>query len=502
MADSLLSAAGLVKRFGTVCALDHVGLELRPGEIHALVGENGAGKSTLARILSGLSRADEGEIRLDRERYVPTGRVDAERLGVRIVLQELNLIPTLSVAENLFLRKMPQRLGFIDRRTLSDRAQVLLGRVGLADLDPSRPVEGLGIGARQMIEIASAFSEECKVLILDEPTAALADAEAERLFEYVLRLKAAGTAIVYVSHRMEEIRRLADRITVLRDGRLVDSRPAAELSLDDVIRLMVGREIGQGVWRAKEPGRVALRVSGLKQPPAVREVSLEVREGEIVGIAGLMGSGRTETLRALFGADRRRGGDVYLGDADRPARLRNTTDAVRSGVALLTEDRKDQGLLLSRPIRENVTLTHVRRFAAIGGLIRARREAAEAETLTRRLDVRCRSIEQTAGELSGGNQQKVVFAKWLNADCNVLLVDEPTRGVDVGAKFEIYGLLNELASQGKAVLMASSDLPELMSICDRILVMCRGRVTASFERGQWTADGIMAAAIGGEETRN
>jgi len=497
MTHRLFEAEGLVKRFGSTTALDDVQLYLAPGEIHALVGENGAGKSTLASILCGLSRPDRGQMRLSGNPFAPPSRVEAERLGVRIVMQELNLIGTLSVAENLFLRKLPRKFGIIDYPRLHRQAQLLLHRVGLDNIDPKWPVESLGVGIRQMIEIAAALSEECRLLILDEPTAALTGGETELLFSHLLRLKQAGTAIVYVSHRMEEIKRMADRITILRDGKLVSSQPANELSLDDVIRLMVGREVGREVWCPKQRGKAALQVTRLRSEPVVKDVSFELFEGEILGVAGLMGSGRTETVRAVFGADHRSAGEMYLDGSVHPARIRGTSDAVQAGLALLTEDRKDQGLLLTRPIRENVTLPQLRQLARSGGWIRRRKENGRAEGLVKQLDVRCRSIEQTVGELSGGNQQKVVFAKWIGTDCRVLLVDEPTRGIDVGAKFEIYSLLNSLASQGKAIMVVSSDLTELMAICDRILVMSVGQVAANFRRGEWTADSIMSAALSG-----
>jgi len=495
VADPFFAASRLVKRFGNTLALNEVGIELAAGEILALVGENGAGKSTLASILGGLTKPEGGSMRLGGEAYSPSSRVDAERLGVRIVLQELNLIGTLSVAENLFLRRMPRKFGLIDIGGLHAQARELLARVGLEKLDPSCPVGSLGTGTRQMIEIAASLAEDCRLLILDEPTAALTEVETERLFDHVLRLKKGGTAVIYVSHRMEEIQRLADRIAILRDGKLVASRPAAGVSLDEVIRLMVGREVGTGVWCAKRKRDVALRVTGLRRGSAVKDVSFDLFQGEILGVAGLMGSGRTETVRAVFGADRKDAGEIFLAGSQAP--IKSTGEAVRRGVALLTEDRKDQGLLLPRPIRENVTLPRLRTFARRGGWIRLGAESTAAQSLTKRLDVRCRSIEQPVAELSGGNQQKVVFAKWIGADSEVLLIDEPTRGVDVGAKFEIYRILNELARKGKAILVVSSDLPELMALCDRIMVMSAGRVAATFARGEWSADRIMAAALSG-----
>ena len=495
--EALLTTVGLCKSYAAP-VLREVDFDLRAGEVHALVGENGAGKTTLARILAGLTQADSGRMLLRGRPFAPAHRLDAERHGVRMVMQELHLVANLTVAENIFLGALPRRFGIVHYGRLNAEARAPMGRVGLADVSPERPVKTLGVGQQQLVEIAAGLSRRCDVLILDEPTAALTDAEVELLFEQVARLKASGVGILYISHRLEEIQRIADRITVLRDGAVIGTRRAGEVALDEIIRMMVGRELGEAHPRDKATGgTVALRVVGLSRGQAVRDVTFEVREGEILGLAGLMGSGRTETLRAIFGADRPDAGQIYLFGSDRPARLRSPRDAVRQGIALLTEDRKGQGLLLPLSVRVNLTLAHLRDVARLGGWLDPAREEAVAARFLDALSVRCRSAEQRVAELSGGNQQKVVLAKWLYRDCRILLCDEPTRGIDVGAKFEVYRLLGELARRGKAIVVASSDLLELLALCDRIAVLSAGRLAATFARGEWSQDKIMAAALSG-----
>jgi len=478
-------------------ALIGADLELHAGELHALVGENGAGKSTLSRIIAGLLQPTTGQMWLRGEPFAPTSRAAAQRRGVRMVTQELNLIPTLSIAENIFLDRLPQRFGFVRKGELHRRAAPLLREVGLGHLDPATPVGALGIGQQQLVEIAGGLSERSDVLILDEPTAALTDEETDLLFAHIARLKAAGAAIIYISHRMAEIARLADRVTVLRDGAVVAMRPAQGFALPEIIRLMVGRELGSAAGRTSTfvKGDVALRVDRLSSPPAVREVSFTLHRGEILGFAGLMGSGRTETLRAIFGADPRASGEVYLNGSDTPANIRSPRDAVRAGLALLTEDRKGQGLLLPWSIERNITLNSLSRLRNPAGFIRGRREREAAQALAGRLAIRCGSVAQGVGELSGGNQQKVVIAKWLQRDCDILLFDEPTRGIDIGAKFEIYALLRDLASRGKAVLVVSSELPELLAVCDRIAILSAGLLVAEYEAAEFDPDRIMTAAL-------
>ncbi len=495
--DILLRVTGLGKSYAGPVLAD-VSLDLRVGEVHALVGENGAGKSTFSRILAGLTQPDGGTMLLRGAAYAPQTKREAERHGVRMVLQELNLIGNLTVAESIFVERLPHRWGWIDQHRLHQDAREILARVGLADLDPGCLVRTLGVGQQQLVEIAAGLSQRCDLLILDEPTAALTDPEIERLFQQITRLKAAGTCVLYISHRMEEILRISDRISVLRDGLLVATHAARGTSLGEIVREMVGRDLGEAFQREPQtPGPVALRVRGLCCGPAVRDVSFEVRRGEILGFAGLMGSGRTETMRALFGADRPDAGETFLRDADTPVAIRSPRDAVRHGLALLTENRKEQGLWLPLPIRSNLTMMCLKGLSRACGWVQARRERQEAHRWTRNLSVRCASLEQPVVELSGGNQQKVVIARWLFRDCDILIFDEPTRGIDVGAKFEIYEWLSRLAAQGKAIVVVSSDLKELLALCDRIAVMSAGRMAGTFRRGEWTQDAIMAAALSG-----
>jgi ribose transport system ATP-binding protein len=491
----VLVAEALGKSYG-VPVLEDVSLDLRPGEVHAIVGENGAGKSTLARILAGLIRPDRGRITLRGQPFAPRRPGEAKSLGIAIVHQELSAIATLTVAETLFLDRLPARAGIIDQRRLREEARAVLDRVSLGELHPDRHVGTLGLGQLQLVEIAAALARHCDVLLLDEPTAALSPREADVLFTQMARLRAAGTALVLITHRLEEVARTADRISVLRDGRLVVTRPAAELSRDEIVRLMVGRDLAEPPPRpAATAGDIALRVEGLSGP-CFRDVSFEVRRGEILGLAGLMGAGRTEVLRAVFGADHATAGRVFVGPgAATPARIASPADAVRMGLALLTEDRKTQGLLLPLAVRANVTLGSLRRAAGPFGHIRARVEDGLALSVVESLGVRTRSLDQPVGQLSGGNQQKVLLGRALLHDPAVLLLDEPTRGVDVGTRGEVHRLLRELATRGKAIVVASSEFEELSVLADHILVLARGRMTASFERGAWSAEAVMAAAV-------
>jgi ribose transport system ATP-binding protein len=498
MTDSvpLLRVRGLTKSYAAPVLTD-LDLDLPRGEVHALAGENGAGKTTFSRILAGLTAADTGTVTLDGEPYAPRTKAEAERRGVRLVMQELNLIGNLTVAESVFLGHLPHRWGWIDRRALHARARAALARVGLGNIDLGSPVGALGVGQQQLVEIAAGLSQTCALLILDEPTAALTDPEIDRLFAQIAQLKAAGTTVLYISHRLEEIQRIADRISVLRDGCLVTTLPVAGLCLDEVVRQMVGRPLGRFQHRPSRPGPVALRVEGLRRFPEVRDVSFAVRRGEILGFAGLMGCGRTEAMRAMVGADRRDSGCVYLHGSATPARIESPRDAVRLGLALLTENRKEQGLLLPLSLRANVTLASLARLCSAGGWIRSAAERAAARRWIEALRIRCHSAEQPVRELSGGNQQKTVIARWLLRDCDILVFDEPTRGIDVGARLEIYSLLNGLADQGKALVVVSSDLKELLALCDRIAVMSAGRIAATFDRTQATPDALMNAALAG-----
>ncbi|MCO2097200.1 sugar ABC transporter ATP-binding protein [Pseudomonas aeruginosa] len=497
----LLSIRGVGKTYAQL-VLAEIDLQLFGGEVLALTGENGAGKSTLSKIVGGLERPGAGSLELLGRPYAPGSRREAEALGVRMVMQELNLLPTLSVAENLFLHDLPRRAGWIDRRRLRAAAREAMAQVGLEAIDPDTLVGDLGIGHQQMVEIARNLIGDCRLLILDEPTAMLTAREVDMLFEQVERLRERGVAIVYISHRLEELARISQRIAVLRDGRLVCVEPIERYDADQLVTLMVGRELGERFdLGPRQTGAPLLRVERLSRRGKVHEVSFEVRAGEIFGISGLIGSGRTELLRLIYGADRADGGQVLLGDPPQRLSLRSPADSVRQGVALITEDRKGEGLLLDQSISANLALGNLPALAR-HGVIDRRREEALARRQVEALRVRCADTAQAVGELSGGNQQKVVIGRWLERDCQVLLFDEPTRGIDVGAKFDIYALLAELTRRGKALVVVSSDLRELMLICDRIGVLSAGRMVDTFERDAWTQDALLAAAFAGYKKRD
>ncbi|AVS82529.1 sugar ABC transporter ATP-binding protein [Paracidovorax avenae] len=507
----LLEMLGVGKDYSATTVLHGVTLSLHAGEVLALTGENGAGKSTLSKILCGLEPATRGSLRLAGQPYAPSSRRDAEHQGVRMVMQELGLVPTLTVAENLLMGRLPHRMGWLRRRALHDAARAQLAKIGLTGIDPATPVSRLGIGQQQMVEIARNLQDDTRILVLDEPTAMLTPRETNYLFEQIARLTARGVAIIYVSHRLEELRRIADRVAVLRDGALVDARPMAGLSEADLVQRMVGRAVNDLEHRPRRTaGPVVMRVDGIGRGTAVQDVSLALRAGEVFGIAGLVGSGRTELLRLLFGADRADRGSVTLaagstasGDAAERTHargFRSPLAAIAAGIGLVSEDRKSQGLLLSQPIRVNATLSDLSAVSRAGWLRRAH-ESAVVQGFIRTLRVRCRGPEQPVGQLSGGNQQKVVFARWLHRDGRVLLLDEPTRGVDVGARADLYAELDRMAAEGRALLMVSSDLRELMAMADRIGVMSGGRLVAVFERGEWTEQSLLAAAFSEAEDR-
>ncbi|RKT27088.1 monosaccharide ABC transporter ATP-binding protein (CUT2 family) [Paraburkholderia sp. RAU2J] len=504
----VLSVSGIGKTYAEPVLAD-VSLSLRAGEVLALTGENGAGKSTLSKIIGGLVDPSAGTMRLAGDPYAPASRTEAEALGVRMVMQELNLLPTLSVAENLFLNRLPRAgafsFGWIDRRKLRENARHAMAQVGLDAIDPDTLVGELGIGHQQMVEIARNLIDDCRVLILDEPTAMLTAREVDLLFEQIDRLKSRGVALVYISHRLEELGRVAERIAVLRDGRLVHVDAMANLTSEQIVTWMVGRELGERIdLGVRNIGAPLLKVDRLARGKVVRDVSFEVRAGEIFGISGLIGAGRTELMRLIYGADPKDGGTVALaatpGAPPTPVRIDSPTDAVRAGIALITEDRKGEGLLLPQPIAANVSLGNIGSVAR-HGIVDAKRENALAKKQIDAMRIRSSGPAQIVGELSGGNQQKVVIGRWLARDCRVLLFDEPTRGIDVGAKFDIYGLMGALAREGRALVVVSSDLRELMLICDRIGVMSAGSMTGVFARDNWSQDALLAAAFAGYRSR-
>ena len=496
----LLEARKITKRFPGVLALDEVSLTLQRGEVHALAGENGAGKSTLMHILSGSLAPDAGEILLDGNPVYFRGPREAEHLGIGIIHQELSLVPNLSVAENIFLGRAPQNgLGLIDWKRMHLYAEALLKPMGL-NIDVRARVSTYPMGVQQMVEIAKALSVNASVLIMDEPTSSLTESEAEQLFVIMERLRDEGRALVYISHRMEDINRICDRVTVLRDGRWVGSEPTATLTRDRMIHWMVGREVESFYTRDPvEPGHRVLEAENITLPdpqgphPAVDDVSLSLRAGEIVGLAGLLGAGTSELLGALFGRyGRRCRGAIRIRGEVRP--IRCPKDAIRSGLALLTNDRKASGLVMPLSVTRNMTLASLWR-AASGGFLTNDSERSLAAPYREALNIKVPSMDSEVWTLSGGNQQKVILAKWLLTEPEVILLDEPTRGIDVGAKAEIYRLMNEWTRMGRAILLITSELPELLAMSDRILVMAKGKLTAELSREEATPEKVMAAAV-------
>jgi ribose transport system ATP-binding protein len=496
MSTPRLQLEHISKAFPGVQAVQDVSLEAYPGEILALVGENGAGKTTLMNVLSGAIQADAGRILLDGQVVTIDSPRRALELGITMIHQELALIPQLSVGQNIFLGREPRRRHvrwMIDWRALYRQAEAELERLGLAI--PARAlVQDLTIAQRQLVEIAKALSYNARLIILDEPTSALSEREAETLFDLMRALRAQGVTLIFISHRLEEVFKLADRIAVMRDGQLVGVAPASELTPERVVHMMVGRELREFFPKAQvEAGEVILQARGLRRGQELNGVDLILRRGEIVGMAGLVGAGRTLVARALFGADRLDAGEIRLDG--RVVHIRNPQDAIRLGIGYVPEDRKTQGLFLGQSVRSNVIvsmLQHLCRF----GFLRFRQAEAVVAGMIHRLGIRTPSAQQRVRNLSGGNQQKVVIARWMSLNPKVLILDEPTRGVDVAAKAEIHALMSQLASQGVAILMISSELPEILGVSDRILVMREGRVVAEFERAQATQEAIMRAATG------
>jgi ribose transport system ATP-binding protein len=486
---------GISKSFGPVRVLDGIDFSVAGGEIHALVGENGAGKSTLMKILSGAHRADSGSIRIDGEAVSIRSTREAEALGIAIIHQELNMIPQLSVMDNLFLGREPNRWGVIERGHLHGESASWLSKVGAGQIDANRTAQTLSIGLQQLVEIAKALSLNARVLIMDEPTASLTDREIGTLFAIMTDLKSRGVGIVYVSHRMEEIFKICDRVSVLRDGHFVGERPVAQTGFDELVKMMVGRELKERFpKREVSLGSVRLKVEDLTDQGHIAGIHFEVRAGEVLGIAGLIGAGRSRILNTLFGVNPRTAGDVLLDG--KPQLIASPADAIAAGLGFVTEDRKSQGLVLGLSLRENITLVHLNKYAHAGVIDRKAEDAAVKE-LMEELQIRARDAELEVKALSGGNQQKVVFAKWLAEPPKVLLLDEPTRGVDVGGKAEIYHTINRLAAAGTAIVMVSSELPEVLAMSDRILVMREGRQTGIFDAKSTNQEQILTAATAG-----
>ena len=474
----LLQMRGIVKSFPGVKALRGVHLELHAGEVLALIGENGAGKSTLMRILGGAQCADEGVILINGSETLFRSPQDSRSAGIAVIYQEFNLVPGLTAVENIFLGHETTRGGLVDKRSERERAAFIFGRLG-AEVDLDTPCRRLTTAQQQLVEIAKALAFDSRIIVMDEPSAALTAHEVGRLFEIIRDLKKQGISIIYISHRINEIFEITDRVTVLRDGVNVGARPTAEITRAGMIQLMVGRELtDEFPRRSTVPGPVRLEVCGLHRGRAVSGVSFTVKRGEILAFTGLVGAGRTETMRLLFGADRREAGEIRL-DGEKLS-IGSPADAIGAGIGFLPEDRKTQGLVLAHTVRENFGLPNLDRLSN-NGFVRMRAERQELARYVKHLRVKISGEEQRAGSLSGGNQQKVVLAKWLARNCEILIFDEPTRGVDVGAKFEIYVLMNELVAAGKSIIMISSELPEVLGMADRILVMHAGRITGEIK---------------------
>ena len=486
MAD-LVEMRGIEKRFPGVHALKGVQFDLRAGEVHALMGENGAGKSTLMKIMAGIYASDGGAMFVNGVPVTPDSPRAAQDLGIGIIHQELSLMNDLTAAQNVLIGREPRRsFGRLDEAALNKQTADIFASLNLA-LDPRTQVGTQTIARQQLIEIAKALSYKPRVLVMDEPTAALNDAEISELFAVIKKLKADGVGIVYISHRMDEIKRIADRVTVLRDGAYIDTVDAATTPLDKIIQLMVGRDLAHVIPDFPDTSQnpVALEVRNLSRGRDVRDVSFDVRKGEILGFAGLMGAGRTEVARIIFGADKRDAGEIRV--AGQPVEIRSPCDAVAAGIGYLSEDRKHLGLAVDMSVRANIAMSSMTKFTGTAGILNEAAMQKTALSYIDKLRIRTPSDLQDVRLLSGGNQQKVVIAKWLLRDCDVLIFDEPTRGIDIGAKSEIYALLEELAAQGRAIIVISSELPEVMRLSHRIAVMCEGRLTGILPGGAGTS---------------
>jgi inositol transport system ATP-binding protein len=490
----LLELRGIEKLFPGVKALSDMSFSVKPGSVHVLCGENGAGKSTLCKVINGIHQPDRGEILVNGQPVIMHDPLEARMRKIAMIFQELNFIPELTVEQNLFLGREPvNRFGKIDWKIVRQQTAALLAQEGLP-YAPDTPLKELSISDIQMLEIIKAISLDANILIMDEPTSAISTREVEILFRKIAELKARGAGIIYISHKMDEIFRIADEISVLRDGRLIDTRPAKELDIDTVIRLMVGRKM-ESVFPERHdrpPGPVALEVVGLTQERAFRDVSFTLRQGEIIGFAGLMGAGRTEVVRALFGLDPYISGTIRLKGEE--VSIRSTQDSIGQGMVMVSEDRKRFGIVPVRDCQENMSLSSLKKVMGAWGL-NHRTERERNTSMSRRLNVKTPSLETLISSLSGGNQQKIVLAKWLLCSPEVLLLDEPTRGIDVGAKFEIYKLITDLAREGKAVLMISSEMEELIGVCDRIYVMAKGRITGELARPDFSQENILKLAL-------
>lgn len=487
---------GIDKSFGGNAVLKNAGFLLDDGEVHALMGENGAGKSTLMKILTGVYTKDAGQVIVDGKEVCYNNPQEAEKAGIVFIHQELNVLFDLTVEENMFLGKeIKKAFGICDRKAMRKRVQEILDMLGV-DIDPTQRMDELSIGQQQMIEIAKALMIDAKVLIMDEPTAALTQSETEVLFKVVNSLRQKGVSIVYISHRMEEIFELCDRITILRDGTYIDTKRIADIDMNDIVKMMIGREIGERYpVRNSKIGDVAFEVKNLNCPGAFENVSFEVRAGEVLGVSGLMGAGRTEIMQAIFGNMPNVTGQLFLDGKE--IKNKNPQQAIQNGIGFITEDRKVEGLMLEESIMKNISLANLGRISN-GGVINKKKEQELVNKGIEELRIRCFGPQHECNNLSGGNQQKVIFAKWIYTNPKVLILDEPTRGVDIGAKKEIYNIINELAAKGVAIIMVSSELPEVLGMSDRVMVVREGEVRGILNKEEANQENIMTLATGGE----
>ena len=498
MGETILKMQGIQKYFSGVHALKGVDFDLKAGEVHALMGENGAGKSTLIKVLCGIHKRDGGTVELFGQQVNFNNISESQAAGISVIHQELNMMNHLTVAQNMFIGREFRKGGLINDRKMEAEAQKLFDKIGV-NIDPSRKLGELTVGKQQMVEIAKAVSRDCRLLVLDEPTAALTLPEVEELFKIMRELQQKGIGMIYISHRMDEINRISDRVTVMRDGEYVGTVNTAEVTKDDIVKMMVGRVI-MGEQKEKsnvpEDAPVILEVKHLNAGKEVKDVSFTLRKGEILGFAGLMGAGRTEVVRALYGADRRQSGEIYLNG--KKVKIKTPEQAVRNGICYLSEDRKRYGLMLDKSVADNTVLASVDSFIA-AGIIRDGKMKSSSKEFNEKLRTKTPSMDQLLKNLSGGNQQKVIIARWLMKNSDVFIFDEPTRGIDVGAKSEIYNLMEELVEQGKSIIMISSELPEILRMSDRILVMCEGRKTGELDIAEATQENVMQLATMREE---
>lgn len=490
----LLEMKGIGKSFPGVKALQGVNLTVREGQVHALLGENGAGKSTLIKILSGAYTKDEGQIFFEGKPVEIKGPPDAQALGISTIYQEFNLAPHLTIAENIFLGHLPKKGGLVDWAAARERSKEILDGLGVA-LSVDTPTSALSVAEQQLVEIAKALNRKTRILIMDEPSAVLGEKDLDNLFRVVRTLQASGIGIIYISHRLKEIFELADEVTVLKDGRYVDTKLIADVTMDDLVRLMIGRDL-QDVYpkRTAKPGEVLLEVNNLARTKLVHDVSFKLHAGEIVGFAGITGSGRTEVVRAIFGAD------PYTGElkiSGKPYKARSPQEAIKQGIALVTEDRKGQGLLLKLPVTTNTTISGLKQLCRFG-LIRLRAEVELVKEMIKQLSIKTPSPNFLVVNMSGGNQQKVILARWLSIGTRIFIMDEPTRGIDVGSKSEIYQIMAELTEKGVGIIMISSELPEVLGMSDRIMVMRQGTIVKELSRAEASEEAIMLYAVGTE----